>query len=351
VENVPGTSHMCLKCAEWKHGRQMDPVLSMSLTCSHPFPGALAPSVFRQGEGFCPYPEEQEVFLRSNTDTCNDKSWHKLGLNDFVITNVWIGHHRFSWYSNVMVEHQRGFFNRGLESWDLEECESLVLEVSLGYTASMGMMLFEQNELQCRRVCDCTFFCDLFADCCFRIDTLSNMAMDRDEAMFKMQQMLNDQEDELCRFSRHLRELMEELWELRCQVPVACPVEIVDLTGDDNEGIVVGEDEEPLVVRTVERVERTETVVPDSEAGTLVEIQEDCRATPQVIGEAERAFAQMERGGSVEQRAWDEEADYVVLLLLSMRILLCIISPIEGLVLSSWCGDRNVKNKLKNMFI
>jgi len=82
----------------------------------------------------------------------------------------------------------------------------------------------------------------------------------------------------------------------------------MDLTRDnDNEGIVVGENERPLMVR----VERGETVVPDSEDGTLVEIQEDRRAMPQAAGEAERAFEGMERGGSVEQRAWDKEADYV----------------------------------------
>jgi len=138
------------------------------------------------------------------------------------------------------------------------------------------------------------------------------MASERDKVMFKMQWTFNDQEDELHRLSHHLRDLMEELWDLRCQVPPSRPVEIVDLTGDDNEGIVVGENKEPLMVRTMVRVERGETVVPDSEDGTLVEIQEDHHATPQIVGEAERLFERMERGGSVEQRAWDEEADYVV---------------------------------------
>jgi len=118
--------------------------------------------VFQRGEGFRPYPEEQEVFLRSNTDAVDDELWHELGLNDFVITNVRIGRHRFNRYSDIMVEHQRGLFNRGLEPWDMEEYKSPILEVSLGYTASMGMMLFEQNELQRRRVCVGIFFCDLF---------------------------------------------------------------------------------------------------------------------------------------------------------------------------------------------
>ena len=51
-----------------------------------------------------------------------------------------------------------------------------------------------------------------------------------------MQRTLNDQEDELCRFFCHLRDLTEELRELHRRVPVACPVEIVDLTRDDNKG-------------------------------------------------------------------------------------------------------------------
>jgi len=143
-----------------------------------------------------------------------------------------------------------------------------------------------------------------------QIDTLSNMVMERDEAMFEMQRTINDQDDELCQLSRHLRDLRDEVQDLGRWIPPSRPVEIVDLTGDD-EGIVVGENEVPLMVRTVVRVERDETVVPDSEAGTLVEIQEDRRATPQIVGEAERLFERMERGGSVEQRAWDEEADYV----------------------------------------
>jgi len=137
------------------------------------------------------------------------------------------------------------------------------------------------------------------------------MAMDRDKAMFEMQRTINDQDDELRRLSRSLRDLRDEVRDLSHRIPPSRPVEIVDLTGDDDEGIVVGENEVPLMVRTVVRVERDEMVVPDSEAGTLVEIQEDHRAMPQIVGEAEWLFERMERGGSVEQRAWDEEANYV----------------------------------------
>ena len=137
------------------------------------------------------------------------------------------------------------------------------------------------------------------------------MVVERDETMFEMQRTINDLDDESRRLSRSLRELRDEVRDLSHRVPRGRPVEIIDLTEDDDGGIVVGENEVPLMVRTVVRLERDETVVPDSEAGTLVEIQEDRRATPQIVGEAEWLFERMERGGSVEQRAWDEEADYV----------------------------------------
>src|SRR5258705_340379 len=79
-------------------------------------------------------------------------------------------------------------------------------------------------------------------------------------------------------------------------------VEVIDLTGDDD---VL---DEPIV-----RVEREDTVVPESPQGTLVEIEEpvDGRSTPQIVGEAERAFARME-GREVLQEEMNEEANNLV---------------------------------------
>ena len=103
--------------------------------------------LYQRGAGFEPYPQEQEVFLCSNTDMCDNESWHKLGLSNFVTTNIQIGRHQFSRYSHTMMECQRGLFNRGLEPWDPEEQYDTALEALLGYTASMGMMLYEGYEL------------------------------------------------------------------------------------------------------------------------------------------------------------------------------------------------------------
>ena len=131
------------------------------------------------------------------------------------------------------------------------------------------------------------------------------MAVERDETMFEMQRTINDQDDELRRLSRSLRELRDEVRDLGRRIPPSRPVEIVDLTGDDDEGIMVGENEVPLMVR----VERDETVVPDSEAGTLVEIQEDRRATPQIVGEGGRlgnVLPGLDQSVNWDQQLWGD---------------------------------------------
>jgi len=138
------------------------------------------------------------------------------------------------------------------------------------------------------------------------------MAMERDDDMALMCRRVDDYRGEVGHLRNRLRELTEDIQELR-NGRARGPPEVIDLTGDDDEGIVVGENKVPLMVR----IEREETVVPgtpQSPTATLVEIGEpvvDGRSTPQIMGEAERVFKRMEREGSVEQRAWDEEADYV----------------------------------------
>jgi len=132
--------------------------------------------------------------------------------------------------------------------------------------------------------------------------------MERDDEMVLMQHHVDDYCGEVGHLWNRLRELTEDIRELR-NGRTRGPVEVIDLTGEDEIEEVVG-----LIVR----VERQDTVIPgtpQSPTVTLVEIEEpvveDQRVTPQIVGEAERTFERMEREGSVEQRAWDEEADYV----------------------------------------
>jgi len=111
----------------------------------------------RRGSRFEPYPTEEEVLIRSNTDA-DEESWHELGLSDFVNASVRVARLRYNRHSYTMLDCQRGLLNRGLEPWDEDEEYSSILKASLQYTASMGMMLYGQNERQRRRVCDGIIF-------------------------------------------------------------------------------------------------------------------------------------------------------------------------------------------------
>ena len=107
-----------------------------------------------------------------------------------------------------------------------------------------------------------------------------------------------------------VRRLREEVESLRAELRRPRQPEIVDLTGDDEEeGLVVGENKVPLMIR----VERDETVVPETPGATLIEIEEEGRSTPQIIGEAERRFENLERLQRAEEYTltWDEEADEI----------------------------------------
>jgi len=130
--------------------------------------------------------------------------------------------------------------------------------------------------------------------------------------MALMDRRLDDYRGEVGLLRNRLRELTEDIRELR-NGRARGPPEVIDLTGDDDKGVVAGENEVPLMVR----IKREETVIPgtpQSPTATLVEIEGpgvDGRSTPQIVGEAERVFERMVREGLVEQRAYDEEADYV----------------------------------------
>ena len=109
--------------------------------------------------------------------------------------------------------------------------------------------------------------------------------------------------DEVC----HLREEVESL---RAELHRPRQPKIVDLTGDDKEeGLVVGENKVPLMIR----VERDKTIVPETPGAMLVEIEEEGRSTPQIIGDAEWRFTALERIQRNEEYTltWDEEADEI----------------------------------------
>ena len=117
--------------------------------------------------------------------------------------------------------------------------------------------------------------------------------------------------EEIPSLERRLVEL-----ERRILVP-AVPV-VIDLTMDDDEETVVSDSEVDVLEGPVwpwREVEELDNYVPPP--GLLVPIQdgdvieENGRSTPQIVGEAERRFAQMEERGR-SMVPFDEEADRLV---------------------------------------
>ena len=102
---------------------------------------------YARGVGYTPYPELEDVFIRSNGVDVSEESFEELGLSDYIIVQQRIGRNRFDQWRNVMNAHQRDVLFRGLEPWDKDEEYSKVLEASLVYLSAIGVMLFEQQYL------------------------------------------------------------------------------------------------------------------------------------------------------------------------------------------------------------
>ena len=84
-----------------------------------------------------------------------------------------------------------------------------------------------------------------------------------------------------------VRHLQREVESLRAELCCPCQPEVIDLTADDEEeGLVVGENEVPLMIC----IEREGTIIPETLAATLVEIEEEGRSTPQIVGKWNRGL-------------------------------------------------------------
>ena len=109
--------------------------------------------------------------------------------------------------------------------------------------------------------------------------------------------------------------------ELERRISVLAMPVVIDLTGDDNETVVLDSEVnilEGLVWPWREAVEHDDEVMGwQAPPGLLIPVQdgdvieENERSTPQIVGKAERRFAQMEERGR-SMVPFDEEADCLV---------------------------------------
>jgi len=75
-----------------------------------------------------------------------------VGLNDFLLAQRRIAHHKLRRHGRRANEGQRGLIDRGLQDWDQGEPESQEIETSMMYTASVATTLMEMDEGLDRKV-------------------------------------------------------------------------------------------------------------------------------------------------------------------------------------------------------
>src|SRR5258708_30085263 len=90
-----------------------------------------------------PYPAKTDVYRRSTIHNPDDDGFFDLGLRDFLVANRRVARRRLDRLS--LTPHQSGLLSRGAQhTLDTWEPYNMVLEASLGYTASCSVAAFDE---------------------------------------------------------------------------------------------------------------------------------------------------------------------------------------------------------------
>src|SRR5258708_889820 len=90
-----------------------------------------------------PYPSETDVYRRSTIHNPDDDRFFDLGLRNFLVANRRVSRRRLDRLS--LTPHQFGLLSRGAQhALDPREPYNMVLEASLGYTASCSVAAFNE---------------------------------------------------------------------------------------------------------------------------------------------------------------------------------------------------------------
>ena len=87
-----------------------------------------------------PYPSYEDVYLRSNTSNPGSDEFQNLGLNDFLVAQRRVARQKLERLQ--LTPYQGSLFSRGVQPhWEQREPYNAVLEASIGYTASCGVVV------------------------------------------------------------------------------------------------------------------------------------------------------------------------------------------------------------------
>ena len=90
-----------------------------------------------------PYPSYEDVYLRSNMSNPGSDEFQDLGLNDFLVAQRRVARRKLEHLQ--LTPYQGSLFSRGVQPhWEQREPYNAVLEASIGYAASCGIVVMDE---------------------------------------------------------------------------------------------------------------------------------------------------------------------------------------------------------------
>ena len=90
-----------------------------------------------------PYPAYKDVYLRSNTSNPGTDEFQDLGLNDFLVARRRVARRKLEHLQ--LTPYQGSLFSWGVQPhWEQREPYNMVLEASIGYAASCGVVVMDE---------------------------------------------------------------------------------------------------------------------------------------------------------------------------------------------------------------
>ena len=89
-----------------------------------------------------PYPRYEDIYARSLSDV-HDKEFTDLGLNDFLVAQRQVARRNLEHLQ--LTQHQGSLLSWGVQPhWEQQEPYNVVLEASIGYAASCGVVVMDE---------------------------------------------------------------------------------------------------------------------------------------------------------------------------------------------------------------
>ena len=87
-----------------------------------------------------PYPHYEDIYARSSLSDIHDEEFTDLGLNDFLVAQRQVARRKLE---HLQLTPQQGsLLSWGVQPhWEQQEPYNAVLEASIGYTASCGVVV------------------------------------------------------------------------------------------------------------------------------------------------------------------------------------------------------------------